>query len=229
MDPESFFKISYGLYVIGSAFNGKTNGYIANTVFQVTAEPAQIAIACSKNNYSAELIAQGRAFSISVLKKEASPLVIGTFGYKSGRDFDKFNGFNYFTGKLGTPILTSDSLAWFECRMVNTFDTGTHLIFIGQVDAYDMLDTQAEPLTYAWFREVKKGKAPKNAPTYVAPETDKKNPPVKTYYCAACGYTYNPAEGDPNAGIAPGTPFENLPKQWVCPNCGAEKEDFIVK
>ncbi len=46
------------------------------------------------------------------------------------------------------------------------------------------------------------------------------------YTCTICGYTYDPAEGDPDNGIAPGTPFDQLPEDWVCPNCGAPKSEF---
>lgn len=46
------------------------------------------------------------------------------------------------------------------------------------------------------------------------------------YKCTVCGYIYDPKEGDPDNGIEPGTPFEELPDDWVCPVCGAGKEDF---
>ncbi|MFC2082044.1 rubredoxin [Candidatus Bipolaricaulota bacterium] len=46
------------------------------------------------------------------------------------------------------------------------------------------------------------------------------------WICTVCGYVYNPADGDPNNGIAPGTAFEDLPKAWVCPMCGVGKDMF---
>lgn len=46
------------------------------------------------------------------------------------------------------------------------------------------------------------------------------------YVCTACGYVYDPAKGDPQNDIPPGTPFEKLPDTWVCPECGAPKSDF---
>lgn len=46
------------------------------------------------------------------------------------------------------------------------------------------------------------------------------------YECMVCGYVYDPEEGDPDGGIEPGTPFEDLPDDWVCPVCGASKDDF---
>ena len=44
--------------------------------------------------------------------------------------------------------------------------------------------------------------------------------------CTVCGYTYDPAVGDPDAGIAPGTAFDDLPDDWVCPECGVDKTYF---
>lgn len=46
------------------------------------------------------------------------------------------------------------------------------------------------------------------------------------YECQTCGYIYNPAAGDPDGGIAPGTPFAEIPEDWVCPVCGATKSQF---
>lgn len=172
MNIESFFKISYGLYVVSSVVGSKRNGYISNTVFQVTAEPAQMAIACSKNNFTAEMISNSKIFSISVLKKETRNEIIGAFGYRSGKDMDKFGKFKHITGKTGVPILLDDTLAWFECELTQTLDVGSHVLFIGTVTDCDLIDGQGEPLTYAYYRDVKKGKAPKNAPTYIDPEKE---------------------------------------------------------
>lgn len=49
---------------------------------------------------------------------------------------------------------------------------------------------------------------------------------MSKWQCTVCGYIYYPAEGDPQSGVAPGTAFEDLPNDWVCPICGAMKEDF---
>ena len=133
-------------------------------------------------------------------------------------------------GKTGAPILLQDSLAWFECRVLQTIDVGTHLLFIGEVVDADVIDQSQPPLTYAYYRDVKKGKSPKNAPTYVEPAQNE--PPSKSpassdkYVCGTCGYVYDPAVGDPDAGIPAGTRFEDLPEDWVCPVCRAAKADF---
>jgi len=49
---------------------------------------------------------------------------------------------------------------------------------------------------------------------------------MQKYKCEICGYIYNPEEGDSDSGISPGTAFKDLPDEWVCPECGAGKEEF---
>lgn len=228
MNYEAYFKISYGLFVIGTQYDGKANGYIANTAFQVTAEPPKLAISCNKDNYSAEMIKKSKSFSISVLSINSKPEIIGTFGYKSGKDIDKFSAFKYQTGKTNSPILTEDCIAFFECELVDTFDVGSHYIFIGEVIDGDVLDESQEPITYAFYRNVRKGVAPKNAPTYIDKSKTEKTKQSDSYKCIVCGYLYNPENGDPEGGIAPGTKFEDIPDDWTCPLCGASKDVFEI-
>ena len=226
---EAFFKVTYGLYIVSSGELNKGNGFISNSVFQVTAEPPQIAACCNKNNFTAEFIQNTGAYSVSVLQQNASAEIIGRFGYKSGREIDKLDGINIMKGETGVPIITQDSIAYLECRLKQTIDVGTHLIFIGEVVSADVL-ADLEPLTYAYYRNVKQGVAPKNAPTYID-KTKLTGAVVKEesvkYQCAACGYIYDPDKGDPDSGIKAGTKFEDIPDDWVCPVCGAEKQDFI--
>ncbi len=232
MNTEAFFKITYGLYIVSSGNENVRSGYIANTAFQVTSDPPQIAIACNKDNYTASLIEENKAFSISILQQESSPEIIGLFGYKSGKDNDKFLKTKYITGKTGVPIVTDESIAWFECKLVNRFDVGTHIIYIGEIIENDILVSDGEPLTYDYYRNIRKGKAPKNAPTYIRPESKVESDAGANlgpkYQCLVCDHIYDPVEGDPDGGIAPGTPFEDIPNDWICPVCGAEKSDFEI-
>ncbi|HOW32137.1 MAG TPA: rubredoxin [Bacteroidales bacterium] len=229
MNIESFFSLTYGLYIVSAGDQGKYNGYVSNTVFQVTAEPPQVAISCSKNNLTTEMIARSGKFSVSVLHQSASPDLIGLFGYKSGKDVNKFENVNFVTGRSGTPIIVKDTIAWFDCEVTMQTDTGTHILFIGQVIDAEILDTSIPPLTYAYYRAIKKGLSPKNAPTYIDPAKLENKPAKavgKKYRCLACSFIYDPAEGDPESGIAPGTQFEDLPDDWQCPICGATKDMF---
>ncbi|MGD0710978.1 MAG: flavin reductase [Bacteroidales bacterium] len=229
MNTKTFFKITYGLFVVSSKYGDKMSGFVSNTVFQVTAEPAQLAIVCSKNNFTTNLISQSNAVGISLLQKETSQETMSTFGYKSGKDINKFENFKYKIGKTGVPILLNDTLAYFESEIVQKYDVGTHIIFIGKVIDGDILNDKLEPLTYSYYRDVKKGKAPKNAPTYMDPEKLIKKVVSgnrDTYKCGACGYLYDPNEGDPSGEIPAGTDFNDLPDDWHCPVCGVDKSFF---
>jgi len=177
MDLNVLFKITYGLYVVGAASGSKMNGYISNTVFQVTSDPPQFAVASHKNNYTTEIIKEGKAFAISILRQDYDPDIIGTFGYRSGRDMEKFANFTYKTGKTGAPVLLKDTAGWLECEVVNSFDLGTHILFIGNLVDCESIDDAVEPLTYNYYHAVKKGIAPRNSPTYIDPRKLKTFPP----------------------------------------------------
>ena len=75
------------------------------------------------------------------------------------------------------------------------------------------------------------GEAKKQAPPKVKmrkPTLKKEASPWTTYVCNGCGYEYDPAVGDPENGVSPGTVFEALPEEWICPLCGEEQESFVV-
>jgi flavin reductase (DIM6/NTAB) family NADH-FMN oxidoreductase RutF/rubredoxin len=230
MNYEAFYKISYGLYIICTGNKSIKNGYIGNTAMQVSSSPSQIAICCSKDNYSCELIRKIGKFSISVLNQDSKPEIMGTFGFRSGKDIDKLASIKHFTGKTGVPIVTEDCNAWFECSVVSEVDAGSHFLFIASIVDFDLTNSKAIPLTYAWYREMKNGFAPKNAPTFID-KTKIENKKVTTatskkYKCLVCGHIYDPDEGDPDSGIEAGTAFEDIPDDWMCPICGAAKDMF---
>ena len=228
MDSKAFHKISYGLYLVCSKKGDKFNGQIANTVIQVTSDPPKIAVAINKENLTHEFIGESKVLSVSILSKEAPMKFIGHFGFKSGRELDKFEGMNYKVGVTGAPIIIENSIAYLEAKVVGSLDVGTHTVFIGEVVGAEVIDEYEEPMTYAYYYEVKRGKSPKNAPTYIKEEKEEKKEVLKMvkYRCTVCGYTYNPEKGDPDSGIDPGTPFEEIPDDWVCPVCGAGKDQF---
>lgn len=226
MNKAVLHKISYGLYIITSGQEGRYNGQIGNTLFQVTSEPATIAISINKQNYTHELIGLSRKFAVSILSEEAPMTLIGLFGFKCGREINKLQNAKTRQGKTGVPIVLDHSVGYLEAEVTQELSCGTHTIFIGKVvDAEITAD--AEPMTYAYYHKVKGGKAPKTAPTYLREEKDvKPAAEAALYVCAVCGYVYDPAKGDPEGGIAPGTPFEDIPDTWVCPVCGAAKSQF---
>lgn len=243
MKYRAFHKLSYGLYIISTELEGKKTGYIGNTVFQVTSKPPKIAISCHKENFSANVILKRKAFSISVLKKESDTGLIGKFGFMSGAETDKFDGVETKKAVTGVPVVLDSCVAWFDCKVVDSIDVGSHILIIGEVVESEVLSGE-EPLTYDYYREKFKMLAPKNAPTYLEkdkleeepepenlPEnnedkTTEKADKLNTFTCTICGFQYDPSEGDPTMGIPPGTPFEDLPEDYKCPICNAGKEYF---
>ena len=88
--------MSYGVYVV-SAYDeekGRSTGCTANSVMQVTAEPATVAVSVNHVNHTHACIEKTGKFAVSILAESSKPLIIGTFGFRSGRDFDKFAGFD---------------------------------------------------------------------------------------------------------------------------------------
>jgi flavin reductase (DIM6/NTAB) family NADH-FMN oxidoreductase RutF/rubredoxin len=230
MDKTTLHKLSYGLYVICSKNAEKPNGQIANSLFQVTAEPPIIAVSINKQNLTHQCIQTCGSFTASILGKNTPLSFIGTFGFKSGRDIDKFQNVRYKMSKQNTPIITEHTIGYLEATVKEKIDVGTHTIFIGTVTEAETL-SQDEPMTYDYYHTVKGGYSPKTAPTYSRESDKEKKKPTEEkkmdkYVCTTCGYVYDPENGDPENGIAPGTAFEDLPDDWVCPVCGAAKEEF---
>jgi flavin reductase (DIM6/NTAB) family NADH-FMN oxidoreductase RutF/rubredoxin len=220
---KALYKLGYGLYVVCSRKGGRVNGQIANTAFQITSEPPTIAVSINKNNLTHEFIKESKVLTVSVISQDAPLSFIGHFGFKSGRDIDKLEDINYKAGETQAPVVTDNTLAYLEARVIQEIDVGTHTIFIGELVGADVLK-EGEPMTYAYYHQVKRGTTPKTAPSYI--EEKKETPKMAKYRCSVCGYVYDPEIGDTDGGVKPGTPFEEIPEDWVCPVCGAAKSDF---
>lgn len=197
MEKQAVFKLSYGLYVISSSYDGEDSACIANTLAQVTSEPMQLSVTVNKNNFTTSLIMQSKLFNGAVLLDKVDMDTIARFGFQSGKDVDKFDGIDYTVDSKGLKQIKDNIAATFTCKVVKSLDVGTHMIFIGEVvDAKVVSD---EPvLTYENYHTKKKGTTPKNAATYVE-ETK-----VKGYRCGVCGYVLEADE---------------LPEDFVCPIC----------
>jgi len=224
MNLKALHKLGYGMYVVSSRKGARLNGQIANTVFQITSEPPTIAVSINKNNLTHQFITESKVFTASVLCQDTPLSFIGLFGFKSGRDIDKFDGINYKIGETQAPVVIDNAVAYMEAKVTQQVDVGTHTIFIGEVVDADVL-TEEVCMTYDYYHQVKRGTTPKTAPVYIE---EKKVEALKApkYRCTVCGYIYDPELGDPDGGIKPGTPFEELPDDWVCPVCGAAKSEF---
>jgi len=166
MNMNALHKLGYGMYIIGAYKDDKLNGQVANTVFQITSEPATVAVSINKSNLTHEYIKATKVFTASILC-QATPLpYIGGFGFKSGRDTNKLENKNYKIGETKAPIFLDHATAYLEAEVIQDVDVGTHTIFIGKIVAAEIL-TEDTCMTYDFYHEVKRGTTPKTAPSYI--------------------------------------------------------------
>lgn len=167
MNLQALFKIGYGVYIVCSNKGDSYNGQTANTVFQVTSEPPTVAVSINKKNLTHEYISASKVFTVSVLNQETPLSFIGKFGFKSGRDVNKLEGVNYKVGESGAPVVLENAVSYYECKVINSLDVGTHTIFVGEVTGAEIVSDKAT-LTYDYYHQMKRGTTPKTAPTYVS-------------------------------------------------------------
>lgn len=211
MDIKALYKISYGLYIVSVAYEGKLNGCVVNTVMQITSQPAKCVVAISKNNYTHDMVINAKSFSVSILSQSVSMNTIARFGFSTGKEVNKFDNFSYKKDINGNPVLTKELVASMACQVYDTVDAGTHTLFMANIMDSEVI-CEEEPLTYDYYRTYKKGITPKNAPTF-NPDAKKEN--EGKYRCSICGYVY---DGE--------VPFEELPDDYVCPICKNPKSVF---
>jgi len=163
---EAFWDLSYGLYIVTSRDGERMNGQIATAAMQVTAVPPKIVVCLSKETLTHELLIKSGKFGITVLDQEITMQEIGPWGFRSGRDIDKFRNAHYRIGsETGVPLVLDHALSVLEAKVIDTVDVGTHTMFVGEVEGAQRL-REGKPLTYDYYQKEKKGKSPKNAPTY---------------------------------------------------------------
>ena len=167
MDTNIFRKLSYGVYVISTWDNGRPTGCTANSAMQITSSPATIAVSVNHDNYTNHCISETGKFAVSILSEQTDPSVIGTFGFWSGKDTNKFEKVAYSV-KDYMPVV-NDSCGYIACRVIDKMETATHTVFLGEVTGGEVF-ADREAMTYAYYHKVVKGKSPKNAPTYLPEE-----------------------------------------------------------
>lgn len=199
VDPNAMFKLSYGLFVLSARDGAKDNGCIVNTVIQLTDTPKRVAFAVNKANLTHDMLLKDGVFSISVLSQDVPFELFQHFGFQSGRDTDKFDGWAFSKrAENGTVYLTAFANAHISGTVVSTQDWGTHTLFVADVTEAKVLN-RTPSVTYAdYFDHIK----PKPAPQLAQ---------KKGWICKICGFVY---EG------------EELPPDYVCPLCKHGPEDF---
>ena len=195
-DLTALFRIGYGLYVVTSNDGSKDNGLIVNTVTQVTNTPNRVAVCINKQNYSHHIIKQTGLMNVNCLSTEAPFSVFESFGFRSGRTVDKFEGSEVLRSDNGLVFLPKYINAFMSLRVEQYVDLDTHGMFICEVTEARVISDKPT-MTYTYYQENVKPK----------PETQGK----KGYVCKVCGYVY---EGD------------ELPDDFVCPLCKHGAADF---
>ncbi len=166
IDLNALNKIQYGVFIVSSFFEDRLNAQIATVVFQVTCAPVQIVTCICKENLTHQFISSSKSFGVSILSQNADLKFIGRFGFRSGRDLDKFAGINYQQITTGSPLVLDNSVGILDLKVVSQVDVGTHTLFVGELVAASVLnDTQ--PLSYDYYHRVIKGKTHQNAPTFM--------------------------------------------------------------
>lgn len=217
MDKTALLKFSYGLYV-ASASDGKSTGAcVVNTGLQVTSDPLQVAVVVNKQNHTCDVIREAGHFALTVLSERAGMPFIGTFGFKSSREIDKFEGLDRRATALSDPYAIENACAVVSCALARGVDVGTHVIFVGEVvDAESLSDDP--PMTYSYYHSVLRGKTPPRASSYIGGVgSARARPPVAGpshhFRCTACGYVW-------------GTESDALPEDFKCPACGFGRDEF---
>ena len=210
MDKKVLRNLSYGVYVVTSKDKDRNIGCIANSIMQVTSNPSVIAVSINHDNYTNKVIKENNKFGVSILKETTDLKIIGTFGFKSSKDTDKFEGIN-FKEIMEIPVL-EDTCGYMVCKVIETMETSTHTIFLGEVIEADDYSTE-NAMTYKYYHENLKGSSPKNAPTYEETSISQvdKDSKKRRWKCSICGYIHE---------------ADDLPDDFKCPICGVGKEYF---
>ncbi len=167
LNLKTLFTLNYGLYIVSSVSkDGKVNGMIANSVEQVTAEPVRLAVTLNKESLTHEYIKQSGLICVQPLTEKANMIFIGNFGFRTGRNFDKFARISHKLNKEGLPVVTENTAAYLILRVINSLDLETHTMFICSLEDADILDASVPTMTYNFYHQELKGKTPKGAVTY---------------------------------------------------------------
>lgn len=172
MINEAVFRnMSYGVYIISTMDGERPTGCVANSVMQITASSATVAVSMNHDNYTNQCMDQSGVFAFSILGEQTEVGTIGTFGFRSGKEINKFENVAYEM-KAGAPVL-KQSCGYVVCKIIDRMESPTHTVFLGEVIDSGMMEGSGQPMTYRYYHEVFKLKSPKNAPTYLQEKTEK--------------------------------------------------------
>ncbi len=224
IDRAAFHKLSCGLYIIGSKAGGRFAGCVVNTVLQVTSKPFQLSVTLNKENATTKAVQESGRFTASVVDEAMGMETIGCFGFHTSAELDKFGEVAHAFDACGVPYLEQDCSAWFSCRVVDSIDVGTHVVFIGEVEENGVL-AGPHPMTYSFYHLVKGGKTPPRASSYTGEGSSSdvaadnaagakaaEGAGLKhAWRCTICGHIEY---------------VDELPENFSCPVCGVGPEHF---
>ena len=196
IDSTALFNIGYGLYVVTTSDGKKDNGCIVNTVSQLTSSPERVAVTINKANYTHDTVKETGILNVNCLSIEAPFKVFESFGFKSGRDTDKFADCNPGRSENGLAVLPRYINAFMSLKVEDYLDLGTHGMFICSLTEAKVLSDK-ETMSYTYYHKNVKPK----------PKTEA----VKGYLCTICGYVHDEPE---------------LPDDFECPLCHHGREVF---
>jgi len=165
MDKHPLLLINNGLAIVSAKKGKHYNGLIVHAAFQLDADGPAVLIAINRSNLTHEYIESCRSFTLSILEKEAPMSLINLFGFRTGREVDKFAGVEYELGKNGLPYVLDNALAYIEAHVIHTFHVNPVTLFLGRV-AESRLLKEGEPLSLYHYHFVKKGAFPRTSPLY---------------------------------------------------------------
>jgi len=197
MNPQALYNITYGLYLLSVRSYAQDNACIINTVMQVAENPVRLAISVNKRHETHDMIMESGRFNVSALTTDTPFELFQRFGMQSGRDVNKFIGFDAVKrADNGIYVLTQFANAFFSCKLVRAADLGTHTLFIAEAEDAQVLSDKPA-CTYGYYQSDIKPK----------PQAAKKT----GWVCTVCGHVH---EG------------ETLAEDYVCPLCGHGRDDF---
>jgi len=167
MDNNVLSKLTTGMFVVTSAFEDKTNAFIANSLVQVASEPTVLSLSVFGKNFSKELIQNSKKFNVSILSTDATIDFIRALGYKSGRDVDKLAKVKFTKGENGVPAVTQGACGYLECEVINEIDLGSCIVFFAKLTNAVYLDSK-DPMTSEYYQKALEGKLPPSSPGWSA-------------------------------------------------------------
>ena len=199
MNKKAMYNLSYGLFVLTAHQDGKDNGCIINTAGQVTSTPNRISIAVNKQNLTHDMIQATGKFNVSIISQAAEYELFQHFGFQSGRNVDKLDGWVYAQRAAnGVVYLTKGVNSYISATVEQAIDLGRHTLFIAAVDDMEVL-SDVPSASYAYYQ------------SHIKPKPEQPAAGKTVWRCKVCGYIY---EG------------EELPADFICPLCKHPASDF---